>query len=133
VYTQANLYTMWDEYEIMDLYQADTDFCIAAVDATQKLVGFALGTTIEKHSKSTYGYLRWLAVSHEYQRFGVGRHLYECFEELVVAAGAKVVIIDTQADNTPAIKFFKRMGFGNAEDHLYYRTPVKSIHKKTKI
>jgi ribosomal protein S18 acetylase RimI-like enzyme len=30
-----------------------------------------------------------------------------------------MLMVDTQADNTPAIKFFKRKGFENPTKHVY--------------
>jgi ribosomal protein S18 acetylase RimI-like enzyme len=34
-------------------------------------------------------------------------------------ARIRMLLFDTQADNTPAIKFFKRKGFENPTKHVY--------------
>jgi hypothetical protein len=41
------LYRAWDEFEITDLYGSDRELCLVA-DADGTVVGFALGTEMEK-------------------------------------------------------------------------------------
>lgn len=75
----VNLYRLWDEHEVMDLFETDSELCLVAV-AQGKLVGFALGTTIAKtapnKSKMTIGYLVWLATDQACQKRGIGKALY---------------------------------------------------------
>eukprot|EP00128_Syssomonas_multiformis_P015450 Colp12_sorted_trinity150504_noHs@14277 len=115
-----NLYRTWDECEVMDLFDTDSETCIVA-EEDGEIVGFALGTVISKARCAwTYGYLIWLGVSSTSQRGGVGRKLYEAFHDMMVKRDVRMLLIDTQADNTPAIKFFEKVGFSNREDHVYY-------------
>jgi ribosomal protein S18 acetylase RimI-like enzyme len=30
-----------------------------------------------------------------------------------------MVLVDTEADNLPALHFFRKIGFGNPEEHIY--------------
>lgn len=55
------------------------------------------------------------------QRFGVGKRLFQAFHDLMVEDGCRIIMIDTQADNVPARKFFERAGFGSLESHVYFR------------
>jgi len=63
----------------------------------------------------------WLGVAPEVQRFGVGKRLFNAFHDLMVEDGCRIIMIDTQADNVPARKFFERAGFGSLESHVYFR------------
>eukprot|EP00698_Gefionella_okellyi_P010427 TRINITY_DN2704_c0_g1_i2.p1 TRINITY_DN2704_c0_g1~~TRINITY_DN2704_c0_g1_i2.p1 ORF type:complete len:289 (-),score=50.68 TRINITY_DN2704_c0_g1_i2:84-950(-) len=122
-----NLYLGWDEYEVMDMFDTDSQSCLVA-EYKDEMVGFVLGNTIEKSRATfTYGYLRWLGVSPDVQRLGVGRKLFAAFEELMNEENVHMLIIDTQADNLPAIRFFENMGFGSQSDHFYYSRPAARL------
>ena len=63
-----NLYRTWGEFEVVELFNSDSEFCLVA-EAGKKIVGFALGTTIEKsHSAWKYGHLIWLKILRFAQR-----------------------------------------------------------------
>jgi hypothetical protein len=66
----------------------------------------------------------WLGVAPEVQRFGVGKRLFQSFQDLMVEDGCRIIMIDTQADNLPARKFFERAGFGSLESHVYFSKVV---------
>lgn len=56
------MYRTWDEYEITTLFNSDSELCLVA-ELGDEIVGFALGTTVEKqHSAWKYGYLVWIGV-----------------------------------------------------------------------
>ncbi|MFH1135552.1 MAG: GNAT family N-acetyltransferase [Pseudomonadota bacterium] len=117
--TVPNLYRTWDEYEIIQLFQSDSEYCLVA-EADDRLVGFALGATLEKsRSAWKYGLLVWLGVAPEYQKYGVGGKLFSHFKELVVKDGVRIILVDTEADNIPALKFFRKLGFGRPVEHIY--------------
>ena len=66
-----NLYRTWDEFEVVELFNSDAEFCLVA-EVDDRLVGFALGNTITKtHSAWKYGHLIWLGVTPSFQRLGV--------------------------------------------------------------
>lgn len=114
-----NLHRTWDEYEAVSLFQSETRHCLVA-ESEGRVVGFALGTVIEKRKSSwTYGYLLWLGVDPSFQNEGLARRLFRQFKQRMAEDGARILMVDTQADNETAIRFFQRQGFENAEEHIY--------------
>ena len=113
------LYRTWDEYEITTLFNSDSELCLVG-ELDGRIVGFALGTTVEKQrSPWKYGYLVWLGVEPGLQRFGIATRLFKEIRNAMLEDGVRIVFVDTEADNTGALKFFSRMGFGKPEEHLY--------------
>lgn len=113
-----NLYRIWDEYEIIDFYNSSSDYCLSAfVDG--RLVGFLLGTVIEKTKRKKYGYLVWTGVHNDFNGRGVASALFEDFKEAMVKENVSTIIVDTQADNKHAIDFFIKKGFKDPQDHIY--------------
>jgi len=114
-----NLYRTWDEFEVISLYQGDPDFCLVA-ELDDQIIGFALGTTISKnHSAWKYGHLVWLAVEPAFQRQNIGKRLFHRFRDLMLESGVRMLLVDTEADDLPALRFFQKMGFRNPEQHIY--------------
>ncbi|MDG5816749.1 GNAT family N-acetyltransferase [Chitinispirillales bacterium ANBcel5] len=115
----SNLYRTWDEYEVTALFNSEAEYMLVA-QSQENVVGFAMGTVIKKaRSAWSYGHLLWLGVDPQCGRSGVGGKLFERFKEIMAEAGVRMLIIDTQADNKPAINFFSRLGFENPTDHVY--------------
>lgn len=115
----SNLYRTWDEYEVTALFNTESEHILVA-DDNGAVVGFAMGTTIDKaRSAWSYGHLLWLGVDPDAARKGVGSMLFDRFRKIMEAKGVRILIIDTQADNEPAIAFFQRKGFDHPTDHLY--------------
>lgn len=113
------MYRTWDPFEVTTLFNSDTEFCLVAEDE-DTLIGFALGTTITKnHSAWKYGYLIWLGVCREYQRGKTAEKLFNRFKDLILKAGGRMLMVDTSAENAPAIRFFNKMGFGVPMPHVY--------------
>lgn len=114
-----SMYRTWDEYEITTMYNSDSDLCLVA-ELDEKLLGFALGTTVEKaNSAWKYGYLVWLGVRPGLQKGGVGEKLFREVKRRMVEQGVRMMIIDTDADNEAGIRFFKKQGFNNIQQHVY--------------
>jgi ribosomal protein S18 acetylase RimI-like enzyme len=122
IFTPENspsLYRTWDEYEITTLFNSDSQLCLVA-EGEEVILGFALGTTVEKHhSPWKYGYLVWLGVRKGVQQGGVGERLFREIKRRMKEQGVRMVLIDTAADNLPAIRFFEKQGFGNIQKHVY--------------
>jgi ribosomal protein S18 acetylase RimI-like enzyme len=115
----SNLYRTWDEYEVTHLFNSECEYVLVAV-TENKVVGFAMGTVIEKaRSAWNYGHLLWLGVDPEYARHRVGSMLFDRFREIMQETGVRILMIDTQLDNKPAMRFFKRKGFENPIKHVY--------------
>ncbi len=114
-----SMYRTWDEYEITTLFNSDSELCLVA-EADDELLGFALGTTVDKtNSAWKYGYLVWLGVRKGLQKAGVGDKLFREIKRRMVEQGVRMMIIDTDADNEAGIRFFKKQGFGNIQQHVY--------------
>jgi ribosomal protein S18 acetylase RimI-like enzyme len=114
-----NLYRTWDEYELINLFQGDAEFCLVA-EIEDKIVGFASGTTITKsRSAWKYGYLVWLGVDPDHQGLGIAEKLFHHFRELMLEEGVRILLVDSEADNLPALHFFRKMGFGSPQEHIY--------------
>jgi ribosomal protein S18 acetylase RimI-like enzyme len=134
-YSQS-LYRTWDEYEITTLFNSDNELCIVA-EAEEKILGFALGTTVSKHNSPwKYGYLVWLGVRKDIQKGRVGSSLFKEIKRRMKEQGVRMILIDTSANNEPAIRFFEKQGFGNIQEHVYMtlnltRKPKKKPRKKT--
>ena len=125
-----SLYRTWDEYEITTLFNSDNELCLVA-DLGDKIVGFALGTTVEKqHSAWKYGYLVWLGVRPGLQKMKGGEKLFKEIRRRMLTQGVRIIIIDTDADNEAAIRFFKKMGFGNIQEHVYMTLNLTRKSKK---
>ena len=114
-----SLYRTWDEYEPVSLFTTDGEFCFIA-EYQDRLVGFTLGSLIDKRNSAwSYGYLTWLAVDPKVKRMGVATKLVDAVTDAYIKAGARMMIVDTDAQNSPAISFFHRQGFLNEDRHVY--------------
>lgn len=114
-----SLYRTWDEYEITTLFNSDSELCLVA-EVGEGIVGFALGTTVEKHHSAwKYGYLVWLGVRKGVQKGKIGERLFREIRRRMQEQGVRIIIIDTDAENSAAIRFFEKMGFGNVQQHVY--------------
>ncbi len=111
------LYKIWGDWEVIGLYNADPDYCLVA-EIDGKLAGFILGTIITKASW-TYGYIRWLGVNPQFQRRRVADKLVDQLVSRMIEDGARFMLVDTDPNNTPAVKFFTRKGFGNLHQYVF--------------
>lgn len=128
-YSQS-LYRTWDEYEITTLFNSDSELCLVA-EAGNKIYGFALGTTVKKHhSPWKYGYLVWLGVRRDIQKGRVGTSLFAEMKRRMKDQGVRMLLIDTSADNLPAIRFFEKHGFADIQEHVYMSLNLTRRAKK---
>ena len=129
-YSQS-LYRTWDEYEVTTFFNSDNELCLVA-DAGEKIFGFALGTTVKKHNSPwKYGYLVWLGVRRDIQQGGVGSGLFKEIKRRMKEQGVRMIIIDTSADNEPAIRFFQKQGFDDIQEHVYMTLNLTRRKKKS--
>ena len=128
-----SLYRTWDEYEITTLYNSDTELCLVA-EVGEKILGFALGTTVTKHNSPwKYGYLVWVGVRRDIQQGGVGSGLFKEIKSRMKAQGVRMMIIDTSADNKPAVRFFEKQGFGDIQEHVYMSLNLSRKNRKKSV
>ncbi|OLP17256.1 GNAT family N-acetyltransferase [Leptolyngbya sp. 'hensonii'] len=111
------LYRIWDEWEVIGLYNTDPEYCLIA-EVEDKMAGFILGTVISKASWM-YGYIIWLGVNPQFQRRGVADKLVDKIVERMIEDGVRIMLMDTDPKNIPAIKFFTRKGFTNPRRHIF--------------
>lgn len=122
----SNLYRTWDEYEVTNLFNSESEHMLVAT-IEQRVIGFALGTTIEKVKTAwNYGHLIWLGIDPEFARRGIAGKLFDEFRNIMEEEGVRILIVDTQADNKKAIQFFKKQGFTNPIDHVYMTLNLES-------
>ncbi|MBD1401532.1 GNAT family N-acetyltransferase [Pelovirga terrestris] len=127
-----SMYRTWDEYEITTLFNSDSELCLVA-ELDGEIVGFALGTTVDKqHSAWKYGYLVWIGVRPGLQKGGTGQKLFNELRVRMKEQGVRMIIIDTDADNEAGIHFFKKLGFGHIQEHVYMTLNLSRSHKKKK-
>jgi ribosomal protein S18 acetylase RimI-like enzyme len=123
------LYRTWDQFEVTDYFTSDPDYCLVAeTEPGGKIVGFIIGTTIEKEGTAwkKYGYLSWIGVDEAFQRTNLGIRLYRKLEQRLRRSGVRMIIADTDAENLPAISFFKSIGFTDSSQHVWL---VKTIRR----
>jgi len=137
-----NLYRTWDEYELVEQFASDGEFCLVA-EIDDKIVGFALGTLIEKRRSAwSYGWLLWLGLDITHKRRGIGKRLVNELTERFIEHGARMMIVDTDAKNYEALGFFQKQGFGDEIRHVYLsrnltthpeyvRRKAEKLYKKT--
>jgi len=115
----SNLYRTWDEYEIIERYISDKEYCLVAKN-NKKVVGFALGALVKKKNNSwTYGYLVWTGISPRFAGFGIGTKMLKKMAKLFKKAGVKIILADTSTENAKALSFFRRNGFEEKEGHVF--------------
>jgi ribosomal protein S18 acetylase RimI-like enzyme len=121
----SNLYNFWDEHLVLQSFLSDPNLCAVATvkepgQDKETVVGFSFGTTIEKPRSSwKYAYLVWLGCSSDYQGLGLASQLYNVMLELFWIEKCRILMIDTQQNNEGALKFFRKLGFGHDEEHVY--------------
>ena len=127
------LYRTWDPYEVTDYFTSDPDYCLVAeTEPDGKIVGFILGTTIEKEGTACkkYGYLSWIGVDEAFQRTNLGIRLYRKLEQRLRRNGVRMIIADTDADNEAAIAFFEAMGFSLSSQHVWLAKTIRRPNTK---
>lgn len=131
----STLYRTWDECELAELFASEGQLCLVA-ELDDAIVGFALGTVLDKRGSAwSYGHLLWLGVDTTIGRRGIAGQLLERMTELFIEDGARILLVDTAADNEAALGFFKKAGFGAEEPHVYLAknltdNPEYKAHRK---
>jgi len=127
------LYRTWDQYEVTDYFTSDPEYCmVAETEPDGKIVGFIVGTTIEKEGTAwkKYGYLSWIGVAEDFQRTNLGIRLYKRLEQRLRKDGVRMIIADTDAENAPAIAFFKTLGFSHSSQHVWLAKTIRRPNKE---
>ncbi|MEC7524742.1 MAG: GNAT family N-acetyltransferase [Myxococcota bacterium] len=118
--TFPSLYRTWDEFELVGFFESDWDTCFVATDDEDALIGFVLGTVLEKRRSAwSYGWVVWIGVDPEAARGGVASKLLERVTEAFRELGCRILLADTDPANEKAVRFFEKHGFGNPREHVY--------------
>src|SRR5258706_5491448 len=121
------LYRSWDEYEVTSLFNTDGEYCLVAENDAERpakghrIVGFVLGTVLSKTGTAwSYGYVNWLCAHPQWTREGVATRLVDKLVNLMIETdGIRIMMADTDPENTRAVRFFEKMGFTTRKEHLY--------------
>ena len=124
------LYRTWDPNEVTDYFGSDREYCLVA-EKQGEILGFIIATTIMKEGTAwnKYGYLSWIGVNKAYQRTNLGQRLYRMLEERMVEEGVRMIMCDTEANNTGAISFFKTIGCTERRKHIWLAKTLKRQQK----
>ncbi|HOX02888.1 MAG TPA: GNAT family N-acetyltransferase [Candidatus Paceibacterota bacterium] len=113
------LYRSWDEHEVVTLFGTDDETCLVA-EARGEIIGFALGRIMEKPRNAwRYGWVEWLGVRPGWKRSGIASRLLGRLTELFLEREARMMLVDTDEENTDALAFFEKHGFGHSIRHVY--------------
>lgn len=125
------LYRTWDPYEVTDYFTNDPEYCLVA-ESEGKIVGFILANIIEKEGTAwkKYGYVSWIGVAADYQRTNLGHRLYNKIEDIFVEDGVRMVIADTDAENSRAIGFFNSLDFTTSAEHIWLTKTLQRGNKE---
>ena len=125
----SNIYRTWTEYEVTWAFSSDGELCLVAT-VNNRVVGFAIGTFIEKGTAWNYGHLLWLGIKPRYQNKGVGTALMKEMKKRFRRYGARIMLVDTQRENASAISFFKKHGFIDESEHVYLACNLERRKKR---
>jgi ribosomal protein S18 acetylase RimI-like enzyme len=124
------LYRTWDAHEVTEYFTSDSEYCLVA-EVDSQMAGFIIANTIIKEGTAwkRYGYLAWIGVDEPFQRTGLGDRLYRKLEEKLLADGVRMIMCDTEAGNKGAIKFFEKLGFTGAAEHVWLAKNLRRAGK----
>ena len=69
----------------------------------------------------------------EIQKLQVGERLFKEIKKRMKEQGVRMIIIDTSANNQPAIRFFEKHGFDNVQEHVYMTLNLSRRNKKKAV
>jgi GNAT superfamily N-acetyltransferase len=82
------------------------------------LIGFAITTAVPASLRlGHFWQIRDLFVAPSHRRLGVGRALLESVRAAAIDAGALRLVLQTEADNTPALRLYAESGYTTIEGY----------------
>jgi ribosomal protein S18 acetylase RimI-like enzyme len=83
-----------------------------------ELIGFAVTMAVPASLRlGHFWQIRDIFVVPEHRRLGVGRALLDGIREAAIGAGASRVVLQTEADNTPALRLYAASGYTAVEGY----------------
>jgi ribosomal protein S18 acetylase RimI-like enzyme len=138
------LYRNWDEYEVTTLFNTDGDYCLVAENddfdpqkhsEEDRIVGFVLGSVLNKSGTAwSYGYIIWLCSQESWSREGVASDLVDTLvKKMVEEEGVRILMADTDPENTRAVRFFTKKGFSDQKPHMYLSSNLEQNKLYSKL
>jgi ribosomal protein S18 acetylase RimI-like enzyme len=50
---------------------------------------------------------------------GIAEKLFRRFKDITLKNSVRMLLVDTQSENLPALRFFRKLGFGHPTEHIY--------------
>ncbi len=97
-----------------------------------RMAGFAIVEWVQDED-ATVAYIQTIEVAADERRQGVGGELLRCVEASARAAGAHIIWLHVDAENSAAIRLYERRGYagqGRAE-HYYARNRAALVYSKS--
>ena len=89
-------------------------------------VGFAITMVVPASLRlGHFWQIRDLFVLPNHRRFGVGRALLDSIRAAAIAAGALRIVLQTEADNTPALCLYAESGYAAVEGSCSLTLPLR--------
>ena len=90
-----------------------------------EVVGFATTVTVPASLQlSHFWQIRDLFVLPSRRRLGVGRRLLDSIRAAAIATGASRIVLQTEADNTPALRLYAERGYSAVEGYCSLTLPL---------
>jgi ribosomal protein S18 acetylase RimI-like enzyme len=94
-------------------------------EVSDGVVGFAITMTVPaSHRLGHFWQIRDLFVLPNYRRHGVGRRLLDSIRAAALATGAVRIVLQTEADNTPALRLYAESGYSQVEGYCSLTLPL---------
>jgi GNAT superfamily N-acetyltransferase len=92
-----------------------------------QLVGFAITMDVPASLRLAHFWqIRDLFVLPSHRRRGVGRALLDCIRTAAIDAGALRVVVQTEVDNTSALRLYAESGYTAVEGYCSLTLPLES-------
>jgi GNAT superfamily N-acetyltransferase len=94
-------------------------------DDVGALIGFAITTSVPASLRlGHFWQIRDLFVVPSHRRLGVGRALLDRVRAAAIGAGALRLVVQTEADNTPALRLYAESGYTAVEGYCSLSLPL---------
>jgi GNAT superfamily N-acetyltransferase len=89
------------------------------------VVGFAIAVAVPASLRlGHFWQIRDLFVLPTHRRLGVGRRLLDSIRAAAIATGALRIVLQTEADNTPALRLYAESGYSAVEGYCSLTLPL---------
>lgn len=92
----------------------------------RELIGFAITMVVPASLRlGHFWQIRDLFVVPNHRRLGVGRAILDCIRAAAISAGALRLVLQTEADNTPALRLYAESGYTLIEGYCSLALSLK--------